>query len=49
LVNISHLFLKAFITPSNLEVKVKIAWEALKTQLTLNKKAWVLHHMLSLP
>lgn len=37
-------------TPSNnMGMEGKIAWELLKTQLTQNQMAWVLHHKFYLP
>jgi hypothetical protein len=34
-------------TPNDLDEEAKIAWEVLKAQFILNKKAWVIHHQLS--
>ncbi len=34
---------------NNLDVEAKIAWEVLKTQLTLHQQVWVPYDMLSLP
>jgi hypothetical protein len=33
----------------NLDVEAKIAWEVLKTQLTLNQQVWIPYHMFFLP
>jgi len=33
---------------NNLDVETKIAWEVLKIQLILSKKAWIFHCMLFL-
>lgn len=35
--------------PSDLDEKVKIAWQVLKVQFILNQKAQILHYKLSLP
>jgi hypothetical protein len=40
---------KNIATPSDLYEEVEVAWEVLKVQLIMNKKAWVLHHKLPLP
>jgi len=40
---------KSVEAPNNLDVEVKIAWEVLKVQLTLNSQVWVLHQKLFVP
>jgi hypothetical protein len=39
---------KSIATPSDFDEEAKIAWEVLKVQLILNKKAWVPHRRLFL-
>jgi hypothetical protein len=40
---------KSIVRLCDFDEEGKIAWEVLQTQLTLNQKAWVLHHKLSFP
>jgi len=43
------LAFESIATPSDLYEEIEIAWEVLKVQLIMNKKAWVPHHKLFLP